>query len=200
MHTLFQFIARARLTLVDDTTKRRSVESLWHKLLWCTICCLKSAFYTCTVKQISPLSHWAKNGITHERGHPKVFPRPESAPWKMYETIPTTFRATTTIENVTKSRVPVDISSAFRRRNVRGESADNEAEVQLTVARSPLSLRNVKWLYITDCNAPAKSGRAAAPLFFFCLAVCGSMWRRPGNTGRKWQQTRAVNLAVIWPH
>ena len=47
LHTFFQFITRARLTLIDDTTKWRSVKSLWHRLLWCTIC-LKSAFRTCT--------------------------------------------------------------------------------------------------------------------------------------------------------
>ena len=41
-----KFITRARLTLVDDTTKWRSVKSLQHQLLWCTICCLKSALDT----------------------------------------------------------------------------------------------------------------------------------------------------------
>ena len=48
MHTLFQFITRARLILVDGTTRWRDVKSLQHKLLWCTICCLKSAFHTFT--------------------------------------------------------------------------------------------------------------------------------------------------------
>ena len=47
-HTLIQFITRASLTLADDTTKRRSVKSSEHKLLWRAICCLKSAFRTCT--------------------------------------------------------------------------------------------------------------------------------------------------------
>ena len=47
-HTLFQFITRARLTLVDDTTKWRSIKSLQRKLHGCAICCLKSAFHTCT--------------------------------------------------------------------------------------------------------------------------------------------------------
>ena len=49
MHTLIEFLTRARSTLVDDTTKWRSVESLYHKLLWCAICCLKSTFYTSTL-------------------------------------------------------------------------------------------------------------------------------------------------------
>ena len=48
MHTLFQFITRVPLTLVEVTKRWRSVKSLRHKLLWCTICCLKSAFHTCT--------------------------------------------------------------------------------------------------------------------------------------------------------
>ena len=50
MHTLFQFIALARLTLVDDL---RSVKSLQQKLLWCTIYCLKSAFHTYNLKILS---------------------------------------------------------------------------------------------------------------------------------------------------
>ena len=41
-------ITRARLTLIDNTTKWRSVKSLWHKPLSCTIRCLISAFHTCT--------------------------------------------------------------------------------------------------------------------------------------------------------
>ena len=48
MHTLFQLIIRACLILVDDTTKWRTVISSWHKLLWGTIYCLKSAFHICT--------------------------------------------------------------------------------------------------------------------------------------------------------
>ena len=48
MHTLFQFITRSRLTLVDDTTKWHSVKSLKHKLVCCTICCLKCAFHPFT--------------------------------------------------------------------------------------------------------------------------------------------------------
>ena len=48
MHTRFQFITRARLTLIDDTTKRPNVKSLQHKMFCCTMCCLKSTFHTCT--------------------------------------------------------------------------------------------------------------------------------------------------------
>ena len=48
IHTLLQLITRARLTLVDDTTKWGSVKSLYNKPLWCTICSLKSAFHICT--------------------------------------------------------------------------------------------------------------------------------------------------------
>ena len=53
MHTLFQ-ISLVRLTLIDEATKWRSVKSLWHKLLWCTISCLKFAFHTCTPGNVRP--------------------------------------------------------------------------------------------------------------------------------------------------
>ena len=78
MHRLFQFITSARLTLVDDTTQSRCVKSLQHKLLWCTICCLESAFNTCTP------GIWFEGFSDHQRctrqfsnilcpSHPQVF-------------------------------------------------------------------------------------------------------------------------------
>ena len=65
-HTLFQFITCARLTLVEDTTKYRSVKSLQHKLPWCTICCPKFEFRTCTpcktqnYKSLSSFTTWRR--------------------------------------------------------------------------------------------------------------------------------------------
>ena len=72
MHTVFLFITRARLTLVDNTTKWRSVKSLWHKLLWRTICCLKSAFHTYTPGTITHVNWYSrKMKCIHE----KIIPR-----------------------------------------------------------------------------------------------------------------------------